>query len=131
MVAKKRKIRKSRWHNFFSVLPVFFIFLFLGFLIVSNIRISQRRSGMLSEIKELEKEIQTLEERNSNLRSGISETGEEVYWEESVREQGFVKEGENSVVVLPSGKTGIEQEQNADQGFFNRLLEKIKNILRE
>ena len=131
MVAKKRKIRKSRWHNFFSVLPIFFIFLFLGFLIVSNIRISQRRSEMLSEIKELEKEIQTLEERNSNLRAGISEADEEAYWEEGVRERGFVKEGENPVVVLPSGKTEIEQEQNADQGFFNRLLEKIKNILRE
>ena len=131
MVAKKRKIRKSRWDNFFSVLPVFLVFLFLGFLIISNIRISQRRSEMLSEIKELEKEIQTLEEKNSNLRAGISETDEEAYWEESVREQGLVKEGENQVVVLPSEEKGIEQEQNANQGFFDRLLEKIKNILRE
>ena len=131
MIAKKRKIRKSRWHNFFSVLPIFLVFLFLGFLIISNIRISKRRSEMLSEIRELEKEIQTLEEKNSNLRAGISETDEEAYWEEGVREQGFVKEGENSVVVLPSGETEIEQEQNANQGFFDRLLEKIKNILRE
>ena len=131
MVAKKRKIRKSRWHNFFSILPVFLTFLFLGFLIVSNLRISQRRSEMISEIRELEKEIQNLEERNSNLRAGISEADEEAYWEESVREQGFVKEGENPVVVLPSEETGIGQEQNANQGFFDRLLEKIKNILRE
>ena len=131
MVAKKRKIIKSRWHNFFSILPVFLLFIFLSYLIISNIRISKRRSEMLSEIRELEKEIQTLEDRNSNLRAGISETGEEIYWEESVREQGFVKEGENPVVVLPSGETGIEQEQNTNQGFFDRLLEKIKNILRE
>ncbi len=129
MIAKKRKIRKSRWHNFFSVLPIFLVFLFLGFLIVSNIRISQRRSEMLSEIRELEREIQNLEEKNSNLRAGISDTDKEAYWEESVREQGFVKEGESSVVVLPSEEMGIEQEQNANQGFFDRLLEKIKNII--
>ena len=131
MIAKKRKIRKSRWNSFFSVLPVFLTFLFLGFLIVSNIRISQRRSEMISEIRELEREIQNLEDKNSNLRAGISETDEEAYWEESVREQGFVKEGENPVVVLPSEEAGIEQEENANQGFFDRLLEKIKNILRE
>ena len=129
MIAKKRKIRKSRWHNLFSVLPVFLTFLFFGFLIVSNIRISKRRSEMLSKIRELEKEIQTLEERNSNLRVGISETDEDIYWEESVREQGFVKEGENSVVVLPSEETGIERGEDTNQGFFNRLLEKIKNII--
>ena len=131
MIAKKRKIRKSRWNSFFSVLPVFLTFISLGFLIVSNIRISQRRSEMISEIRELEREIQTLEDKNSNLRAGISETDEEAYWEESVREQGFVKEGENPVVVLPSEEAGIEQEENANQGFFDRLLEKIKNILRE
>lgn len=129
MVAKKRKIRKSRWNNFFSFLPVFLLFIFFSYLIISNIRISQRRSEMLSEISELEKEIQTLEQKNSNLRVGISETDQEAYWEESVREQGFIKEGESSVVVLPLEETGIKQEQNTNQGFFGRLLEKIKNII--
>ncbi len=129
MVTKKRKIKKSRWDNFFSILPVFLIFIFLCYLIISNIRISKRRSEMLSEISALEKEIQTLEEKNSNLRVGISESDEDIYWEESVREQGFVKEGENSVVVLPSEETGIERGEDTNQGFFNRLLEKIKNII--
>ncbi len=129
MVTKKRKIKKSRWDNFFSILPIFLIFIFLCYLIISNIRISKRRSEMLSEISALEKEIQTLEEKNSNLRVGISETDEDIYWEESVREQGFVKEGENSVVVLPSEETGIERGEDTNQGFFNRLLEKIKNII--
>jgi len=131
MVAKKRKIKKSRKDNFFSALPIFLIFVFLGFLIISNVRIMQRRSDMLSEIQRLKQEIQELEDKTSNLESEISETDTEVYWEESAREQGFIKEGEIPVVVLPPEEMSEGQEGSGGSGFFERFLEKVKNILRE
>ena len=48
--------------------------------------------------------------------------------EEVVREQGYVKEGENPVVVIPpeesSGEEGVQKE-----GFLTSLLGKIKSLL--
>ncbi|MBU0547065.1 MAG: septum formation initiator family protein [Patescibacteria group bacterium] len=128
MIAKKQKIKNSSRIDFSFI---FFIILILGslaFLIISNIRITQKRSLMIDEIKALEEQIQKLQESKTNLESNISKADQDTYWEEKAREQGFVKDGENPVVVLPPTDSNGEDNQKNNQGFFQSLLEDINNF---
>jgi cell division protein FtsB len=126
MISKNRKIRKrSSFQNvFFSVfLAVIFIGL-VGFLVVSDIRINQKRGELLKRIDELKKQAQILEEENTNLQAGIIETESEIYQEGKLREQGYIKEGEKAVVVLPP-ENQTETQTTTEKNFFEKILEKI------
>lgn len=130
MIAKRQRQKKRRINEdtVFQVLFFGIILLFIGFLVVSNYRVSKRKTELAEEIEAIKEEIWILEQRRQNLEAGISETQKESYWEEKVRGQGYVKEGEEQVIVI-----GPEEEENdkteSNQISFSGLLEKIKNLL--
>jgi len=126
MITKKKKIEKGSVLQtvFYSVLIGGFLLLVVGFLVISNFNINQRRGELIGQIEDLSKEIQILEERNKNLKAGIVQTETDVYWEEKLREQGYKKPGEEQVVVLPPENdkaTSSAEEKN----IFEKFLEKI------
>jgi len=126
MIAKKKKIEKGSVLKkvFYSALIGIFLFVTVGFLVISNFKINQRRGELISQIEELDREIQILQERNKNLKAGIVQAETDIYWEEKLREQGYKKPGEEQVVVLPpeNGKaTSTVEEKN----IFEKFLEKI------
>lgn len=127
MIAKKPKKIKEKSDVFFQVAFSILTIFLVGFLLVSNVKIEKRRSEMSVRIDSLKKEIQTLQQKKDELESNLSQTGKESYWEEKIREEGYVKEGENPVVVMPPEKnqTGSEQKQ---EGFSAGLWEKIKGF---
>ena len=96
-------------------------------MIVSNYRIIKKRGVLNEKIKELTEEIQTLEAERQNLEAGISQTQKDIYWEEKIREQGYVKEGEEQVVIL-GAEQGEVQESSTEQNFFQKIFESIKNL---
>ncbi|GAH35419.1 unnamed protein product [marine sediment metagenome] len=96
----------------------------IGFLIFSNLKISQRRADLTARIGDLKKEIQILEKKNQELRAGITQTESESYWEERIREQGYKKPGEEQVVVLP-GEESEEGKTGEQRSLWQRILEKI------
>lgn len=116
MLAKfqKQKKRKFSEEVIFQTLFIFLILVLIGFLIISNLKINQKRKELGEKIDNLKKEIQALEEKKNTLEAGISQTGKESYWEGKVREQGYVREGEEPIVVLPKKeeKTEKEEEKN-------------------
>jgi cell division protein FtsB len=127
MIAKNKKFKKeSKFQTlFFSIFLSVLFFGAIGFLVVSNYRINQKRSEMLDKIDSLKKEIQDLEQQNQNLQAGISQATSTTYQEEKMREQGYQKPGEQNVVVLPPEKkpeTSAEKPKN----WWERFLEKIK-----
>jgi len=125
MIAKIKRIKKSPGKNIFSsVLIIISILAVIGFLTFSNLKISQRRTELRSQIETFKKEIQLLEEKNQELRAGITKTESESYWEEKVREQGYKKPGEEQVVVLPPEESK-EKETKAEKSFWQKMLEKI------
>jgi len=122
MVAKIRKLKKDYWAIFFSILIGLFLLSLIGFLIISNLRIGQKRREMISQIESLKKEIQLLEEKNAQLRAGINQAESETYWEEKAREQGYKKPGETQIVILPPegrNQTTSEKEENFWQKIFD------------
>lgn len=80
---------------------------------------------MLAQIDSLQKEIQSVQEKNAKLTEGISQGQTDAYWEEKVREQGYKKPGEEQVVVLPpqSSTSTLPKEQKT-------LWQKIINVLK-
>ncbi len=126
MIAKIKKTKKEGKFQdvFFSLFLVIFFFGSIGFLIVSNYRINQKRSEMLSKIESLKEEIGTLEEQNEDLQAGISHATSVSFQEEKIREQGYQKPGEQNVVVLPpENKTVTSTEKS--KNLLEKLLEKI------
>ncbi len=126
MIANDKKIRRGEKKQgiFF---PVFIGILFLGvvlFLIISNLKISQKRSGLLDRIGELNQEIEVLEAKKQELQANINQTQSETYWEGKLREQGYKKPGEEAVVVLPPEEKK-EEVTEGESNLWQKFLEKL------
>lgn len=121
-----RRIRKESPYQtiFFSVLIGIITFGLIGFLVISNWKINQRRAELQSKIESLKKEIQILEEKNQKLRAGILETTKESYWEERIRQEGYKRPGEEQVVVLPPEKSQVK-EVREPKNLWQKFLEKL------
>ncbi len=121
--AKNRKFNKERFFNilfFIVILSVFVFFLF------SNINIAKKRLSLINEIESLEEVIKNLKDEEAMLEAGLSYTKTDDYWEEVIRDQGYIKEGEESVVILLSEEQDFQK--NEDIGFFESLLEEVKKL---
>ena len=124
---KRKKGIKVKEDVIFQTIFFVFTLVLIGFLAFSIMRIQKKRAELTEEIDSLEKEIQALEEERGELETDISETEKESYWEEKIREQGYVKEGETPVVVMkPSEGEGGELMEN--KSFSAQLFEKIKDF---
>jgi cell division protein FtsB len=124
---EKRQKRDSKEDKIFKVLFSILTLALIGFLLISNLKINQKRSKLTAESESLKKEIQILEEKKTKLEAGISATEKESYWEEKIRQQGFVREGENPVVVLQPEE--IQEEKTTEnQKLSEKFFEKIKDF---
>jgi len=133
MIAKSKKQKKSSSKKedlFFQAIFVFLFVFFISYLIISNYKIIKERGELSERIQRLTEEIQMLEVEKQRLEAGITQTQKDVYWEERIREQGYVKEGEEQVVVLNPGEIQKE-EAKTEQNFIEELFEKIKNFFKE
>lgn len=129
MIAKRKKQKKSRLNEdlIFQVITIFLVVFFIWYLAVSNYRIVKKRAELAERIEGLIEEVQTLELEKQRLEAGISQTQKDVYWEERIREQGYVKEGESQVVVLQP-EEAEKQETDSEQSFSKELFEMIKGF---
>ena len=125
---EKRKKRDSREERIFQILFPIFILAFIGLLLISNLKINQKRAKLTEEIEFLKKEIEILEEKKQKLETGLSQTEKESYWEEKIRQEGYMKEGENPVVILPPKETPKEGAAE-NQKLPEKFLEKTKDFL--
>jgi len=126
MISKSRRYNKPGVHQtiFFSIFLGLLFLVAVCFLVFSNWKISQRRAEFRVQIEAFKKGIQVLEEKNAQLRAGISQTGKESYWEEKIRQERYKKPGEEQVVVLPPEKNK-ETKTETGKSFWQRFLEKI------
>ncbi len=125
MVTKKEKVRKREFKQnlFFSILIGVFLLGAVSFLVISNLRINQKRAELIDRIETLRTEIQVLDEKNQQLKAGLIQTESETYWEGKAREQGYKKPGEEATVVLPPEEKG--QELAEEEGLWHEILEKL------
>ena len=137
MIAKIKKQKKgvSREDLIFQIFFVVFVFLLVGILVYSNYKMNKKRTEMTNQIESLQSQINTLEQKKSQLESNISDTQDPAYWEDKIRNQGYVKEGENQVVVLDSGnqndQTNTSQSSTSSQGIWQEIQSAISGIFRK
>jgi cell division protein FtsB len=115
---KREKTRTERNFQIFLFLVLSFLIIFL---VISNLRIQSKRSELKKEIEKLKAQVQALEERNQSLKKIISHTKDENYWEEKAREEGYLKEGEEMIVIK-------EVEKEKEKEIKETIWEKIKDI---
>ncbi len=123
---KDKKRKKSKEDIVFQAIFLILTLFFVGYLAFSSFKIGKKRTELTEKINSLKKEIDFLELEKERLEAGISQTEKESYWEERVREQGFVREGENPVVIVPP--EGGQEEGEEAQGFSEKILNKIKSF---
>jgi cell division protein FtsB len=125
---KQQKKGKSKEDIIFQILFVGVILFLVGSLLLSNYRMRKRRTELANQIEALQNEIFSLEDKKTELETGISDTQDPTYWEEKIRNQGYIKEGENQVIVLDD--LGGELDVTIDDGAASEsLFGKIKNFL--
>ncbi|MDI6591739.1 MAG: septum formation initiator family protein [Patescibacteria group bacterium] len=124
MIQKTKRIKKENsCQTIFSTLIGCLLVIIIGFLIFSNLKISQKRSELIAQIETLKKEIQILEEKNQRLKEKISQARTESYLEKVAREQLDLKKPGEEVVVIKKEKG---KETKEEKSFWQRLLEKLK-----
>jgi len=127
MITKRKKKKKSIQGIFFSVLVVFFVVSIAALLVVSNFKIRERRKELVSQIETLKKEIQNLEEKNQEMKAGISESQTQDYLEKEAREKlGLKKPGEEVVAIKKIQSEEKPTEQKEEKSLWQKFLEFFK-----
>ena len=130
MIGKIKK-RDSREERISQILFPIFTLALIGLLLMSNLKINQKRTKLQEEIESLKKELEISEEKKQKLETGLSQTEKESYWEEKIRQEGYVSEGENPVVILPSKenpKEKVVENQKLSEKFLGPVRNLFKNI---
>jgi len=130
MIGKIKKMDSKEERIPQILFPIFTIAL-IGLLLISNLKMNPKRAKLTEEIESLKKELEILEEKNQKLKTGLSQTEKESYWEEKIRQEGYMKEGENPVVILPPKETPKEkvvENQKLSEKFLGPVRNLFKNI---
>lgn len=125
MVAKFKRFKKASYQTlFFSTLLGVLVLIVIGFLVISNWKISQKRAILYSQIEALRKEIQVLEEKKQQLEAQISNLTEKDYLEKEARERfNLKKPGEKVVTILPEENKGSSfQKKRSWWNFLDWLV---------
>ena len=128
MITNLRKFKKKPWPAvFFSIFLVFLAIGVIGFLVITNWKINQKRAELQQQIEVLKGEIQILEEKTAALRAGISQTESGEYQTERLYEQGYVEKGASQVVVLPAEEKEVKEEEGKSQNWWEWLKSKMRD----
>jgi len=130
MIGKIKK-RDSREERISQILFPIFTIALIGLLLISNLKINQKRAKLTEKTESLKKELEILEGKKQKLETGLSQTEKESYWEEKIRQEGYVREGENPVVILPSKenpKEKVVENQKLSEKFLGPVRNLFKNI---
>lgn len=120
------KLKKEK--NYFNF-PIFFLSVFvILFLLISNIKIEKKKSELLRQSNELKEKLQGLEERKKKIEEGILRAQTREFWEEKAREEGYVKEGEEVIVIKETIQKSEEEKKN--EGFFEKIYQGFKKFLK-
>lgn len=120
-------INNYKNNKFFDKKIIFYLLLFiiiLSFLIISNWRIIKERTALGKRVFQLKNEVQVLEEKNKQLKAGISKTLQLDYIEKILRDKGlYQKKGEKSVIIVWPEKN--KEDRSEEKSIWEKILGKI------
>jgi len=129
MIAKYKQIKKQSWQTIFlSVLLGSLVLSIVSLLVVSNLRISKKRTLLDSQIDKLKAEISAAEEKKQQLEAQLNQSSREDYLEKEARETfNLKKPGEEVVTILPQEEKPQQEEEEIKQWLapLETLLKRI------
>ncbi|MDD5145597.1 MAG: septum formation initiator family protein [Candidatus Pacebacteria bacterium] len=125
MISRKNKKENTTQGAIFAIAVAIITVLVTVFLVVSNWRINQRKTDLTQKAESLKKEIQTLEDKITNLKANATQTQNQEYLEQIARDNlGLKKEGEE-VVVVTSEATTTEIKTEVKKNFWQKIWDKL------
>jgi len=68
-------------------------------LLFLNLRIFKERIEIEKKAKSLKEELEKLTQKKKEIEEILSKAKTQFFWEEKAREQGFIKEGEEPMII--------------------------------
>lgn len=125
MITKTRKTEKDDSQSLaFGALIIILIFIATGFFLFSNITLKQKREELNLKLQSLQQELEELEKKNEELKSGIDNADSESSQKEKLYEQGYVEQGAQQVVVLPSEEE--MKEESREKSLWQKFLDNFR-----
>ncbi len=123
---KNRKNNESKQHSIVCFIFSLAIVFLIAFLIISNLRIHQRRANLQSQVEKKEVEIKELSEKIKDIEELNKDSFDDDFQLEKIaREQLLLKkEGEEVIFVTVSE----EKEEETKQKKEKNLIDSIKNF---
>ncbi len=122
MLAQFRKIERPNKSKFLNIFGFGFFIIIIGFLVVSNIKLSERRDQIGLQTQILKNEIQILEQEKEKLQAQVSQTKLESYLEKEARERFNLKKPGEQVVTFVKEKSEQKQETEQEKGFWDKIF---------
>ena len=120
MISKSKKNKKGIYQEIaFSIFLVVLIILGVAFLVISNLKINQRRQELISQVNKLEEQIKEKEKQNDELKASVSQVSDQSYLEQQAREKLGLKKPGEEVVSVQKVKTGESKTEEVKKETTN------------
>ena len=126
MIAQFRKIKRPNKPKFLYVIGFGFFVIIICFLVVSNIKLHERREQIKLQAELLKNEIQVLEQEREKLQAQMSQTKLEGYLEKEARERFNLKKPGEQVVAFVREKSEQKEQTEQEKGFWDKILNIFK-----
>jgi len=124
MIAEfKNKKKEKNYSIYFSIILGILVTVIIGFLVFSNVKMSQKKAALTERYSSLQEQLRLLEQKKKDLEAGISYQETEEYLESIAKDKLNLRyEGEQVVsVVKEEDKEDKIKEENFWTGFLNEI----------
>jgi len=125
MITESKKKKKEKNHSlYFSIILGVLVTVIIGFLVFSNIKMSQKKAVLTERYAFLQEQLRLLEQRKKDLEAGISYQETEEYLEGIAKDKLNLRyEGEQVVSVV---KNDEEDKTKEEENFLTKFLNKMR-----
>ena len=109
MIANFKKKRNST-RSWLLTIGGVLVLAIVGVLLFADIHVYRKRAQLNTQIEDLQKKVQALKEKNSNLKEGIDKSDDADYIEKVAREELDLQRNGETVVSFIPPKTNDQKE---------------------
>ncbi len=122
-----RKQKRDPRRQLFIIMGGVFILFIVIVLVIANVKIYQKKQKYITQIEDLKKKIQELQDKKVSLNEGIQNANNQIYIEKVAREElDLQKPGENVVSFIKS--TDNQPKQGNNNNIFQLWIAGIGNF---
>ncbi|MDO8264807.1 MAG: septum formation initiator family protein [Candidatus Parcubacteria bacterium] len=121
MINKSRRLKRESFQSmFFSYFLGGLVLIVIIILVVSNLKIGQRRADLTAQLESLREEVDALEQEKANLQAKASQGTDQDFLEKEARERfNLKKPGEEVITVIPPEQEQVTTTEETGKSWWN------------